>query len=155
MRDIFVTANGRVVPESGTDQVGTGLLVRSVSRYTDGQPIDRPQICVSMSLASGLPYGPAVEAARQRAAELDRRGHEVWDDPVLPANWTDFDARELVPRNISSENRRRLYRVLVEGLPLGEAVNERDPKRRKNVQRRLQRLLADLGWRCKDGAEKT
>lgn len=150
MTELFVTRSGRVVPERDTDQAGTGLKIRTVSRYTDGRPIDRPQLCVSIGerryYFDQRAYETAIIEAAGRAERLDRRSHVLWDveDYILPADWPAFADTQLAGR--SPELIEALRCILVEGMPIGEATGETDQRRRRNARTTLRRVLNELGW---------
>jgi len=131
----FLTRSGRCVPERDTDQAGTDMLVRTVSAYTDGAPLDRPQICVSPELTAGDPG-----RACRMAADLDRRGYLPPDPPMTRAEW----GRIAAERKIAPDYMMVIWDVLGRGVPAGTALARAGIKRER--RRRVQRIIKDIGW---------
>jgi len=139
MTEFFVTRNGRRVPEHATDQAGSEALIRTVSRYTDGQPIDRPQLCVALRSSFRDP--------RAIAEQLDRRGYLPPERPMTRAEFDRLD--------YSRRFRQVLWGVLGEGLPIGFALERYLPGRHtRNDRESVRRLIRQIGWAGPDGHDR-
>ncbi len=64
------------------------MLIRTCSRYPDGNPTGRPQLCVSIGFA-GSP-----ERARKIAEGLDRRGYLPPERPMTRAEFAKLEFTE-------------------------------------------------------------
>lgn len=139
MTDLFATRNGRLVPADATDPAPATALIRTVSRYTDGRPIDRPQLCVALSLCGG-----SQVKAQALAETLDRRGYLPPEEWPTPEEWTAIEAR------FQADHIRAAVRgVLLQGLPLPLAIDRAGYPpggRRENQKRQLKRYLEEVGW---------
>jgi hypothetical protein len=123
----FVIRSGRRIAEADTDQAGSRAVVRTVSRDSDGAPIDRPQLCVSIRgfWRSG--------AARALAEALDRRDYLP---PVRPMTSAEFMA-VVDPKIRQGPNGSILWSVLRRGLPIDMALERHGRPNDTNRQRRL------------------
>ena len=133
----FITANGRRILAENTDQAGSHLKIRTVSRYTSGDPINRPQVCV---LCADLRIDEARDRAQRRAAQLDDRGHTPipW---LMPDDWPLVEPL-LARCNLAEPHRVRMKSILIEGTPIGEAAN--DAPNPRNTAGKLRRYIRDL-----------
>lgn len=135
MPEYFVTRSGRRIAEPDTDQAASEALIRTVSRYTDGTAIDRPQPCVSIGYAGG------PEKARALAETLDRRGYLP---PARPMTRAEFGAAFPDPEARGQRMARALWSVLGEGLPAAEALSQHGLA--ATSRRTLRRRIKALGW---------
>lgn len=136
---VFLTASGRYIPEADTDQPGSEMLVRTVSRYTDGTAIDRPQVCVSPELAGGV-----AMLAEALARDLVRRGYLPPTIPMTRAEHAAIVAtHQLVPHHAAI-----IWDVCGRGVPLGTALGRaKVPEaKRRNARVALQRKIKKIGW---------
>ncbi len=112
------------------------MLIRTVSRYTDGTPIDRPQVCVSPEYASDT-------AGAQRVAEgLDKQGYLPPATPMTRAEWA-----AIFPE--ATQSALAVWDVCGLGLTLSLAA-KRHGYTSKNSRRALQRLIKKIGWISED-----
>lgn len=149
MTTFFVTRTGRRVPEAETDQAGSDMLVRTVSRYADGTAIDRPQLCAAPELFAG-----DIAIAATTVDDWDRRGYLP---PARPMTRAEFDRLPVAvpqPQNprkfirLSDGHRRIVWEVLGRGVPLALAITRCGAAAGK--RRDLQRLIKALGWDQQD-----
>lgn len=135
---MYITRNGRHVPEQATDQRGTEMLVRTVSSYTDGKLIDRPQVCVAVELAGD------VEAAQRLADDLDRRGYLPPAQPMTRAEW----ARAVAEHKIPVAYAALLWEILGRGVPSVTAIRRlpQAPANAQNMRKKLVKIIKAIGW---------
>jgi hypothetical protein len=115
------------------------MLVRTVSSYSDGTPIDRPQLCVAPELTAGN-----IDSARQLAEDLDRQGYLPPKRPMSRQENRDIEASDF--------QRHIIWEVCGRGVPLGAAL-ARDGvpvDKRKNARRKIQKLIRNIGWGGED-----
>lgn len=144
MGELYIDAAGGVHRDAETDQSGTPLRVRTVAG----------RIAVGIGDWTGHTASPAylaaVETGRRQARELERRGHGL-PETVSAAELARLIARLVADGEaVSQAQQRILHYVLVEGLPIGwavDAVIDAPGASRRNARRRTQRLLGLLGWR--------
>jgi hypothetical protein len=135
---IFVTRSGRRVPERDTDQAGSEMLVRSVSRNADGTARERPTVAVSPEIAIN------GQSPEQIAEDLDTRGYLPPEEPMM----REEHARIVAARRIGSRDAAILWDVCGRGVPLGYALLRAgvEASKRKSARRSMQRLIRDIGW---------
>jgi hypothetical protein len=116
------------------------MLVRTVSFYSDGKPIDRPQLCVSPELTAGN-----IDSARQLAEDLDRRGYLPPKQPMSRQENRDIEAP-------SDFHRQIIWEVCGRGVPLGAALAHGGVPvdKQKNARRKMQKLIRKIGWGGED-----
>lgn len=134
----FILPSGTRLPEYRTDQPGSTLLVRTVSRHADRTP-RRMTIAVSPALTGG-----DEEAARSLARDLDRRGYLPPDRPMTRAQ---LDAASAEHR-MTDTVRALIWMALGEGVPLGTAMERAGitPAKRRNLRRTVERTIRAIGW---------
>lgn len=135
---MFITRNGRHVPEPATDQAGSEALIRTVSRYTDGKPTDRPHLCVSTELTGG-----DAGRAQAIAEQLDRRGYLP---PEQPMTRTEFDALDERAVGKSVVLRAVIWAVCGQGLPIPFAIEGHCPDAAPGYRRKVEKVLHRIGW---------
>jgi hypothetical protein len=131
MPEYFVTRSGRRIADPDTDQAGSAALIRTVSRYTDGAPIDRPQPCVAIAYAGG------PERARELAELLDRRGYLPPERPMNRGEFEALDQRYRWPE---------IWSCLGEGLPAGLAIERHGGNAGDRTKQRALRRAIKAIW---------
>jgi hypothetical protein len=135
---MLITRNGRHVPPDETDQADSDMLVRTVSRYTSGASIDRPQLCVSPELCDG-----DIERTRQLAERLDRNGYLPPATPMKRAEW--LGHRKVIQSDVTAEI---IWQVCGLGVPLIIALERAGipQAKQKNQRRKIHRAIKHIGW---------
>lgn len=134
--ETYVTRSGRRVHDRHTDQPGTRMVIRTVSKNTNGSARDRPAPCIQVAFAGG------IREAQDLADQLDRVGYLP---PERPMPWEEFEAAAQRLR-LNPLYSRMAWAVAGLGMSLGMAVR-REPENegKKNIKVRLRRVLKDLG----------